>query len=73
MDDGGTANVTYLDFVKVFEKVDQKYLLTKPESFGLCEKSGPVDQALRDGKNPQSVNGRCVVASGSGVGYLRDQ
>ncbi len=38
MDGGDTANGMYLDFVKVFDSVDQKFLLAKLESFGLCEK-----------------------------------
>ncbi len=35
MDDGNTADVVYLDFAKVFDTVNHKFLI---ESFGLCEK-----------------------------------
>ncbi len=38
MDDGNTADVVYMDFAKVFDSVNLRFLLAKLESFGLCEK-----------------------------------
>ncbi len=35
--DGNTADVVSLDFAKAFDSVNQRLLLPKSESFGLCE------------------------------------
>ncbi len=37
MEDGNTADVLYLNFAKAFDSVNQRLLLAKLESFGLCE------------------------------------
>ncbi len=38
MDDGNTAEVVNVDFAKAFDSVDHRFLLVKPESFGLRKK-----------------------------------
>ncbi len=38
MDDGNTADVVYLYFAKAFDSVNHRFLLAKPELFGLCDK-----------------------------------
>ncbi len=42
---GNTAGVVYLDFAKAFDSANHRFLLAKPEPFGLCEKSS-------DGSDP---------------------
>ncbi len=37
VDSGNTTNAVYLDFAKVFDSVNHRFLLAKVESFGLCE------------------------------------
>ncbi len=51
MDDGSNADVVYLDFAMAFDSANHMFLLTKLESFGLCEKVVGWIRSYMTGRN----------------------
>ncbi len=79
MDEGPTVDVIYPDFVKAFESVNHRFLLTKMKSFGLGDVivrwaeaylSGRVSRVPIGGEHSGAIPLQSGVPQGSGIGPL---